>query len=107
VAAVGEQASSVDVVSVAEFLNVGHTTYPYTMYSNVEELEMGGLHCVKLEENNSARIRNSCYWSPPQELAEGYNAADLSEELTQLIISAVSDRCRNGKIAVSLSGGLD
>lgn len=101
------QAASVDVVSIAEFLNNGHTTFPYTMYSNVEELEPGSLHCVKIEENGNILVHDFSYWSPPQELTEGFNVAELAEELEQLMISAVRERCNNGRIGVCLSGGLD
>lgn len=101
------QAASIDVVSAAEFLNRSHTTFPYTMYSNVEELKPGSLHCVKPEENGSGQVRDFSYWSPPQELTEGFDATELAEELAQSLISAVSDRCCGGKTAVCLSGGLD
>ena len=101
------KAASIDVVSAAEFLNRGHTTFPYTMYSNVEELKPGSLHCIKPGENGSAQVRDFCYWSPPQELTEGFNVTELSDELAQSLISAVSDRCCGGKVGVCLSGGLD
>lgn len=106
VAVTSDRATCVDMISAAEFLNRGHTTFPYTMYSNVEELKPGSLHCIKPEENSSAQVRDFCYWSPPQELTEGFNVTELSDELAQSLISAVSDRC-DGKIGVCLSGGLD
>ncbi|MHC4259132.1 MAG: hypothetical protein ACYSTF_01785 [Planctomycetota bacterium] len=99
--------ASVDVVSAADFLNMGHTTFPYTMYRNVEELKPGSLHCIKPEETSSAQVRDFCYWSPPQELTEGFNVTELSDELARSLISAVIDRCWGGKIGVCLSGGLD
>lgn len=107
VAVVSGQAPRIDVISAGEFLNTGRTIFPHTMYSNVKELKPGSVHWVTLEENRSVQLRDFCYWFPPREAQAGFSVTELAEELEQSVISAVQDRCRSGKIAVSLSGGLD
>lgn len=96
-----------DVVSAAEFLNSGNSTFPNTMHANVKEIKPGRVHSVKFSVNNKVAMKDFVYWSPPKELAEGYDEKELAEELRNTIIRAVRDRCDTGKIGVLLSGGLD
>jgi len=77
------------------------------MYTNVKQLNPGSLYCVYLGKNGNTLVQDFRYWSPPQELAEGFDVRELAEELAQSVISAVSERCCGGKVAVTLSGGLD
>jgi len=107
VAITSDNAHQVNLVSVAEFLSVSFPTFPYTMYTNVMELNPASLYYVNPGKNGNVRIQYYCYWSPPQELDDGCNVAELAQELRQSLVSAVRDRCSDGKIAVTLSGGLD
>lgn len=96
-----------DVVSAAEFLNSGNSTFPNTMHANVKEIKPGRVHSVKFSVNNKVAIKDFVYWSPPKELAIGYDEKELAEELRNTIIRAVRDRCDTERIGVLLSGGLD
>ncbi|MHC4083582.1 MAG: asparagine synthase-related protein [Planctomycetota bacterium] len=107
VAVVSDQATCIDVISVGEFLNMGHTIFPHTMHRNVEELKPGSVHLVTFEEDRKVQVRDFCYWFPPREAPAGFSVTELAQELAQSVISAVQDRCCSGKVAVSLSGGLD
>lgn len=109
VASISGNSSKLDAVSVAEFLNIGTPSFPHTMYENVEELKPGSLHCLSLShhENQRTAIRSVAYWSPPKELKKEYDENELAEELRSSFLSAVRDRCKQGKVAILLSGGLD
>jgi Asparagine synthase len=96
-----------DVVSAAEFLNSGNSTFPNTMHTNVKEMKPGRVHNIKFSANNKVAIKNFLYWSPPKEITEGYDEKELAEELRNAIIRAVRDRCNGKKTAILLSGGLD
>lgn len=102
-----EGAVSVDIVSAAEFLNTGRSTFPNTMYTNVKQLNPGSLYCVHPEKSGRMRVQTFRYWSPPRELGEGFDIGEIAEELAQSITSAVKDRCGAGRVGVELSGGLD
>lgn len=107
VAIISGDSLKLDVVSAAEFLNSGNSTFPNTMHTNVKEMKPGRVHNVKFSANNKVVIKDFLYWSPPKELTEGYDEKELTEELRNTIIRAVRDRCDTGKIGVFLSGGLD
>jgi len=97
-----------DVVSAAEFLNSGNSTFPNTMHANVKEMTPGRVHSTRFATNNKVAIRKDfVYWSPPKEQAIGYDEKELAEELKNTIIRAVRDRCDTERIGVLLSGGLD
>ena len=106
VAVLSGQESSVDIVSVGEFLDTGHTLFPHTMYQNVEQLKPGTVHYGASLNDKDFEVRSCTYWSPPKELREMVDERELAEELRKSIIAAVTERCC-GKVAVSLSGGLD
>lgn len=96
-----------DVVSLAEFLNSGNCTFPNTMYTNVKEINPGSLYIVNITEVEKATTKEFVYWSPPGEIHQPYDENKLAEELRNVLLAAVADRCDGGKVAVLLSGGLD
>lgn len=106
VASISDKSLHIDMVSVGEFLNSGTPIFPNTMYKNVKELNQGRLYNIAME-GGKAEVKDFIYWSPPEELRQGYNENELAEELQSILLSAVRDRCNVQKVAVLLSGGLD
>lgn len=96
-----------DNISLAEFLNSGNCTFPNTMYENVKEINPGSLYITNITENDKAITKDFIYWSLPDEIHEPYDENELAEELRNILLAAVADRCDAGKVAVLLSGGLD
>lgn len=107
VAMISEASDNLDMVSIAEFLNAGNCTFPNTMYSAVEELKPGRAHIFSIQEKNKPSVRDFTYWQPPEEIRDGYDEAELAEELLSILRNAVERRCNTQKVAVLLSGGLD
>lgn len=101
-----DRGSSIDIVSVGEFLDKGHTLFPHTMYANVEQLKPATLYCGVFLNDKDLEMRSYTYWSTPEEINEAVDEHELAEELRMAVTAAVTRRCR-GKVAVSLSGGLD
>jgi hypothetical protein len=106
VARVGGQAQSLDLTSLAEFLNAGTPLFPNTSYSNVKEIQPASVHTVACG-NQGQRLSRVEYWSPPVEVREGYNEATLVDELREVLLAIIRARCQVGKAGVFLSGGLD
>ncbi len=107
VAGVGGVAGEVDRTSVAQFLSMGHCTYPHTMYKHLIECQPGAVHMMRRTENGSRSSRLRSYWSLPPEMRTGYNEADLADTLQAVLLTSVADRCGKRKTGVALSGGLD
>jgi len=106
VAGISDRGLNIDMVSVGQFLSAGTPTFPNTIHKNVKELGPGRLYKVNLEANK-VEIEDFVYWSAPEEMRQGYDEKELSEELASILVSVVRDRCNDKKVGVFLSGGLD
>ena len=107
VSSISQNIHNIDFVSISDFLNSGMCTFPYTMYTNVKMIKPGTAHIVQISVSNKPNVKNYIYWTPPEELRQGYDEDELAEELQNALISAVKDRCHGQKVGVLLSGGLD
>jgi len=96
----------IDYISAAEFLDSGRTAFPSTMYKNIKQLSAGRCYIIKPADGRM-EMKDFVYWSPPAEIKTGIDEQRLCEELADAIISAVRCRCKGGKTAVLLSGGID
>jgi len=106
VAAATAEALDIDDASIAEFLSQGGVTFPHTMHRNVRQLDPASAHVVVPGEGGF-QVRSISYWEPPRELCGRYDERELAQELRETLVQAVRDRCKGGRIAVCLSGGLD
>lgn len=106
VARVGGQNHDLDFTSMGEFLNAGTPLFPNTVYSRVKELSPASIYAVDSSEPGK-QTRRFEYWTPPREVREGYNERAAVEELRELLLAMVRDRCQVNKVGVFLSGGLD
>lgn len=98
--------SRIDAVSVGEFLSQGTPPFPYTMYENVKELDPGSVHIFEAKEQKR-QVRGVLYWYPPEEIRGQYDEGRLGKELKERLVAAIRDKCRDRKVGVALSGGLD
>jgi hypothetical protein len=106
VAALAGNSNNIDETHVAEFLNFGAVCFPNTIYSNVKRLEPATIFSFTIAGNGKMQTSRGTYWKTPDEL-QTYKEQDLVEELRNSLVLAVKERCHNGKLAVTLSGGLD
>lgn len=96
-----------DLTSVAEFLNSGYCTFPYSMHRNVRQLEPGTVYRIGLSDGVSVSIEKSRYWSPPDELQGDVNEQGMKDEFAHLLQESVRKRCGTDKTGIMLSGGID
>jgi len=104
-AAIADDTYSIDMVSIAEFLNRGTACFPYTMHQNVRKLCPGSAYCVRISPGG-INIESLQYWKPPEENTAA-SISDLTHEFVTSFKAAVEDRCGNSKTGITLSGGLD
>ena len=107
VAAVSQSSFTFDMISVAELLNSGCCTFPFTMHANVREIKPGRLHIKEIDESNKVTSAEHLYWKPPEEIREEVDIECLISQLKNALLSAVRSRCNVAKVGVLLSGGLD
>jgi hypothetical protein len=97
---------SVDCAAAAEFLDSGGVCFPRTMHRQVNRLNPASIHSVGFDSAGWAQVKTFAYWHPPRELTQ-YDENELASELRAALVEAVRKRCRGGRVAVALSGGLD
>lgn len=97
----------VDLVSIAQFLLHGHCTFPHTMHARVKELLPGAVHTLSPRADGRPRLVHTPYWMPPAEIRHDADETELVQTLRKTFVAAVADRCRQGRVGVALSGGLD
>jgi len=107
VAAVVQPQAEVNMTYAAEFLNFGTVCFPNTIYDNVKRLEGATIFNFSFDRQGTLTADQALYWNVPDELESGYNEDDLVEELREILAKAVYNRSRGGRVAVTLSGGLD
>src|SRR5699024_1961956 len=56
-----EQNNKFDEVSIADFILHGVTTYPYTMYKNINQISPASIHALK---EPSMGFHSKSYWIP-------------------------------------------
>ena len=104
VAAVAGRSAQFDCASVAEFVERGEVTYPYTLFKSVRQLPPAA--CISIEPDLGT-IRDNPYWVPSEDdrPASIHQAArELREHLGNYIENASKGAQR---VAVFLSGGED
>jgi asparagine synthetase B (glutamine-hydrolysing) len=97
----------VDSVSIAQLLLYGYCTFPHTMHARVKELHPGAVHTLNRTAGGVPQLGHASYWSPPAEVRAGGAGAEWARALQETFAVAVLDRCRQGRVGVALSGGLD
>ena len=107
VACIADDQDEIDPVSVFEFLNAGTPCFPHTMHSRVRELSPGRLHVVGQGVDGQKKILETVWWPFPKESENVPDERELADSLGKAFRSAVQDRCGNGTVGVTLSGGLD
>ncbi len=107
VALLSDASTPLDLVSIVQFLQRAHCTFPHTMHASVTEMQPGSVHLVELAKEGRPRLRCLSYWSPPREVRETYDEDQLARDLREALLASVRDRCGPGTIGVALSGGLD
>lgn len=98
-----------DPVSMAEFLDSGRLTFPFTFYQDIKALEFGCIHRFEFDSHGVQREPGDrvCEWKyqggdqedvdgPAQALAEAFHNSVRRRSLKRL-----------GDVGVGLSGGLD
>ncbi len=108
-AAITDQESALDDVSMAEFLMTSTVTPPYTYYRNIRCMETGTMTTVPLPMEPGAKISRRQFFAMSFQPDHGASEAELAEELAQAFRNSVRRRTlsRLGRTAVALSGGLD
>lgn len=107
VAQINNNTLSVDPVSVFEFLNRGSPCFPYSLHKNVVELEPGSFHIINGAGINRSKIASIPYWTFPEEYEDIPEEGDIINALIKGFKTGVHARCKDGKVIVPISGGMD
>lgn len=107
VACLTDEDDKIDPISVFEFLNAGTPCFPHTIHKCVQELAPGRLHVFGCGADGRTTITEAVWWPFPAEFQDVPDEAELALSLGKAFTAAVEDRCQNGTVAVTLSGGLD
>ena len=107
VACLTDEEEKIDSISVFEFLNTGTPCFPHTMHQCVQELAPGRLHVFGCGADGRVGITEAVWWPFPAEFQDVPDEEELASSLGKAFTAAVEDRCQNGTVAVTLSGGLD
>lgn len=106
VAEVSSGHKEIDIVSIGEFLDAGHITFPYTIYKNIKQASPGRIFILKKDKDQS-KEQDFIYWLPPVESEDFCKEDEYTEELQDALLKAVKIRSSFSKVGIFLSGGLD
>lgn len=102
-------APTFDPISMAEFLQTGMATPPYTYWHGVEQLDAGTRHRFRYGDSHRP-VERSRYWLPAYfDTAPIADRREIVDRLTGALRKAVRRRtqARLGPVAVMLSAGAD
>src|SRR5690349_20771230 len=100
----GRVSDELNEVAVGDYLLFGlNQDLSSTTFRDINRLPAG--HTLTVSNGS---VRTQCYWNPRDRRKLFFrNRASYGERFDELLTSAVEDRLRTSRVAVSMSGGLD
>jgi asparagine synthetase B (glutamine-hydrolysing) len=98
-----------DTVSIAEFIQTGRISFPFTYYKNIQSVEPGSLLVFDLEEGKPLRENQKKYFQLEFDLDNKISEEDFVDSISEALANSVRKKSEQvlGHTAIALSGGLD